>query len=411
MRIDIIKQNLRRYFSVSTHTDKKMITEEIVDEVTRLGRFLRYDKDHEHWLVMDRENARIKVAQALQYRQRRVAKGLESMDDSPEPNPLPPSHQGGQAGQQHISQRIPATAASLVVYSRDVLLGLSQGSVGSQQHQQKHGGWGSIHRHQQQQGCVLSQPSLPSPQQQLLQQQQQPHSSFDYNDDTSIGFAAVQQQERDRQTLSHQFDDILSGRLQNLPNPSAGQLHLGPLYNVAAARPESYAARLGHLGVADQHSHAGILHAAAASQEQTLMALALEPRPLPFRSVNDVMATGVPNSFSTSSSSHTTSTAAAQGIADVSFRPIRTGVRGAFRLDSHQGQHRQPPPQQGQHNHDRQTTLYQTQPSAALAQHEDVDDDDAASLADLLTEDVEDYPPVDGKEPDSDWDGPDFVNS
>jgi hypothetical protein len=398
-----------------------MITEEIVDEVTRLGRFLRYDKDHEQWLVMDRENARIKVSQALQYRHRRVAKGLENMDDSLEPNPLPPSHQGGQAGQQHISQRTipePATS-SLVVHSRDVR-GLSQGSAGSQQHQQQLGGWGAINRHQQQQQqqqqrCVLPQPNLPSQQQQqqqlLHQQQQQPLPSFDYSDDTSIGFAAVQQQQRDRQTLSHQFEDILSrqqGRMQNLTSTSTGQLHFGPLYNVAAARQESYAAGLGHLGVADQHPQAGILHAAAASQErQSLMALALalEPRPLPFRSANDVMATGVPNSFGTSSSSstHTTSTAAARGIDDISFRPIPTTTS---LLASQQGQHRQPP-QQGQHN--RQTTLYQTQPSAALAQHEDVDDDDddddAASLADLLTEDVEDDPPVEGKEPESDWEG------
>jgi hypothetical protein len=400
-----------------------LITEEIVDEVTSSGRFLRFDKGREKWMVMDREAARIKVAQALQYRHRRVAKGLESMDDSLEPNPLPPSHPGQQAVAQHILPPIPAQAASM--FNQDGLLGLLQHSDRSHQ-QQQHGEWGAIRRqpHQQQQQCVLPQLHLS----QQDHQRHRQHSSLDLDHDSSSLHAAavhrqLQQQQRDQQMLSDQLDDLIGQRrLPNLHgNPSSGHLAgggaaaAGPLYNVAGG--PLYAEGLGHLEPIDLHHHRDSernVHAASAvSQEQhhhqpllaqlSLASLAaLEPRPVLFRS-NDATVTGVPSGFG---SHHTTSTLAVRRTDHPSFRPVRSSSGG-----NHQG-HNPWPESPGQHHRPQgaaTTHPHRSQPSAAAAagvavaaahhQQEEEDSDDAASLADLLTDDVEDDPSAVGHEP------------
>jgi hypothetical protein len=403
-----------------------LITEEIVDEVTSSGRFLRFDKGREKWMVMDREAARIKVAQALQYRHRRVAKGLESMDDSLEPNPLPLSHPGQQAVPQHIFPPLPAQAASM--FNQDGLLGLLQHSDRSHP-QQQHGEWGAIrrqpHQQQQQQQCVLPQLHV-SQQDHQRHRQQQSSLDLDHDSSSSIHAAAVhrqlQQQQRDQQRLSDQLDDLIGQRqLANLRgNPSTGHLAgagaaaaAGPLYNVAGG--PLYAAGLGHLEPIDLHHHRDSdrnVHAASTvSQEQhhqpllaQLSLAALEPRPVVFRS-NDATVTGVPSGFG---SHHTTSTLAARRTDHPSFRPVRSSSGG-----NHQG-HNPWPASPGQHQRPQGAATahpHRSRPSAATAaagvavavahhQREEEDSDDAASLADLLTDDVEDDPSaVDGHEP------------
>lgn len=75
--IAIINQNIDRYFAVSTHQEKKDITDEIVKEIQSTGRFLRYEPERKKWIRINHETARTKVAQAIQYRQRRRAKGYD----------------------------------------------------------------------------------------------------------------------------------------------------------------------------------------------------------------------------------------------------------------------------------------------------------------------------------------------
>ncbi len=64
--------NRERYFNASTNQEKRDITMEIVFELCRKGRFLEKQKDSNNWIVLDTERARIKVAQAVQYKHRRA---------------------------------------------------------------------------------------------------------------------------------------------------------------------------------------------------------------------------------------------------------------------------------------------------------------------------------------------------
>lgn len=69
---ELVKMNRERYFNAATNQEKRDITMEIVYELCRKGRFLEKQKDSSSWIVLDTERARIKVAQAVQYKHRRA---------------------------------------------------------------------------------------------------------------------------------------------------------------------------------------------------------------------------------------------------------------------------------------------------------------------------------------------------
>jgi hypothetical protein len=122
----MIKRNLRQYFAVSSNADKKAITEEIVDEVTRSGRFLQYDSVQKHWLEMDREASRIKVALSLQYRQRRVSRDLEDIDNPSETSPQPPASSDPSFSTTDTSATLEPTNLD---QTQDLPFGQNQGSL------------------------------------------------------------------------------------------------------------------------------------------------------------------------------------------------------------------------------------------------------------------------------------------
>lgn len=66
---ELINVHRERYFTTTTNSQKKAITEEIVGSVS--GRFLKKADRKLGWVLVAGEPVRVKVAQALQYRQRR----------------------------------------------------------------------------------------------------------------------------------------------------------------------------------------------------------------------------------------------------------------------------------------------------------------------------------------------------
>lgn len=77
--IDLIDKCRESYFQAQK-SQKKVITLDIVEMIlSKGGNFLKYDKRCKKWVSISTESARIKAAQALQYRQRRL--GEKESDD------------------------------------------------------------------------------------------------------------------------------------------------------------------------------------------------------------------------------------------------------------------------------------------------------------------------------------------
>jgi valyl-tRNA synthetase len=68
--LDLIRCNVERYVQASNHEQKRVIIFEIIDSIEQKGRFIK--SKGRDWAVLDREEARKKVAHALQYRLRRT---------------------------------------------------------------------------------------------------------------------------------------------------------------------------------------------------------------------------------------------------------------------------------------------------------------------------------------------------
>jgi hypothetical protein len=90
--IALININRERYFSAKTNLEKKAITEEILSAMETVGRFLKKARRKPGcWVQVTGEPVRVKVAQALQYRQRRTTttcahspiEGRRSKESSP----------------------------------------------------------------------------------------------------------------------------------------------------------------------------------------------------------------------------------------------------------------------------------------------------------------------------------------
>lgn len=70
LRLALVKHNRARYFAATSNPQKKEVTEEIVCNI--YGNFLKRNGKNQRigWIVVDKHTCRVKVAQALQYRQR-----------------------------------------------------------------------------------------------------------------------------------------------------------------------------------------------------------------------------------------------------------------------------------------------------------------------------------------------------
>lgn len=82
---DLIVSNTTRYFEALSGEEKRIVSFHIVDEVGRSGgRFLQ--RGHRCWIPINRDEARLKVAQAFQYQRRKnnVTQGI-NQDVSPPP--------------------------------------------------------------------------------------------------------------------------------------------------------------------------------------------------------------------------------------------------------------------------------------------------------------------------------------
>jgi hypothetical protein len=71
---EVIKNNADRYFASEDSIRKRSIQEEIVRIINERGRFLEFDKAQDGWKQICNNLARVKVAQALQYRVRQKRK-------------------------------------------------------------------------------------------------------------------------------------------------------------------------------------------------------------------------------------------------------------------------------------------------------------------------------------------------
>ena len=101
----LIADNLKKYFTVSANSHKKLITEDIVSTILQLGgRFLKMDKAQKGWVQISKEAARIKVAQALQYRQSQSAQDIPGarMKTLPTESPSSQQHNGAQPKKAYI---------------------------------------------------------------------------------------------------------------------------------------------------------------------------------------------------------------------------------------------------------------------------------------------------------------------
>ena len=79
--IDLVAANMERYFKVNSPNEKYDITIEILDEIHHSfrGRFLK--RGNRCWVPVDLIEARIKVAQAIQYLRRKQAKTENCLHD------------------------------------------------------------------------------------------------------------------------------------------------------------------------------------------------------------------------------------------------------------------------------------------------------------------------------------------
>jgi hypothetical protein len=85
----IIEKNREPYFAAVSMQEKKEMTEQIVRLVG--GRFLRSNQARTGWIEINGEAARVKVAQALQYRQRLLPKS-ETADTNVKDSPIKRKH-------------------------------------------------------------------------------------------------------------------------------------------------------------------------------------------------------------------------------------------------------------------------------------------------------------------------------
>jgi hypothetical protein len=70
----LLDQNRDRYMATTSTFDKRVIIDEIVDDiVSNHGRFLKGDGNNKQWVAVSEATARLKTAHAIQYRMRRKA--------------------------------------------------------------------------------------------------------------------------------------------------------------------------------------------------------------------------------------------------------------------------------------------------------------------------------------------------
>lgn len=74
----IINMNWMRYTKATNRLEKTAISEDIVFVVKRSGRFLKFDGEQQAWVEVNDEEARIKVRQALKYREKATKKKRRS---------------------------------------------------------------------------------------------------------------------------------------------------------------------------------------------------------------------------------------------------------------------------------------------------------------------------------------------
>lgn len=75
----LVDANVTRYNKTQSRSAKTRIAKTVLDQVTKSGRFLKYDEEKTAWVEVNRSSSRIKVSQAFRYRQRQLLTGDGSM--------------------------------------------------------------------------------------------------------------------------------------------------------------------------------------------------------------------------------------------------------------------------------------------------------------------------------------------
>jgi hypothetical protein len=81
--IDLIRANVHRYVQALSNEEKRIITQEIMNEIHQSkGRFLKRHVVQRCWIEIAPDEARCKVAQAIQYQQRAISRSSSCSNTS-----------------------------------------------------------------------------------------------------------------------------------------------------------------------------------------------------------------------------------------------------------------------------------------------------------------------------------------